>query len=458
MSKGCSFLAILVFGALGAVARADPAADEKAMVDAATKGDVATVARLLKAGVSADARDKDGLTALNWAAYDGHLDVVKALVAHKATVDADFNDMRWTPLMNAAAMGHLDVVTYLVAHKADVNALSKQNQSSLAEAAFGEHTDVAKFLLDHGADLEATAVDGRTPLFAAVEDVKDDTSLVKLLLARGAKTDVLDRDGDNLLEKAAASGNVEVAQILIARKLEVTGKTKGGYTPLEFAARTGKIKMIEYLLAHGADVDVANDAGQTPMMVAAAKGFPDAVAFLLDHGAKLEAADTGGFPALYYAIENKHTDVGKLLLARGEDPKDVFVDAVDRADTAAVKAYLDLGVGADLRESADGPTVLMFALSKTPISIPIVTILLDGGADATVVAPSLKTVQTPLMMAAFECNADAIRLLLAHGAARNAKTWGDHGDAYTIALSGATDSGHMCSDEVLALLQPFGSP
>ena len=63
----------------------------------------------------------DGCTPLLIAAYNGHLNVVQALVAAEADVDKAKTDDGRTPLWTAAYEGHLDVVQALVAAKADVN-------------------------------------------------------------------------------------------------------------------------------------------------------------------------------------------------------------------------------------------------------------------------------------------------------------------------------------------------
>jgi len=65
--------------------------------------------------------EKDGKTALMYAAMKGHLSVVEYLAAAGADLDARTTDGR-TALMAASFLGHLGVVQCLIALGADVNA------------------------------------------------------------------------------------------------------------------------------------------------------------------------------------------------------------------------------------------------------------------------------------------------------------------------------------------------
>ncbi|HEX9187877.1 MAG TPA: ankyrin repeat domain-containing protein, partial [Vicinamibacteria bacterium] len=90
----------------------DPRVD--ALFAAARAGDAVEVARLLDAGVSADARGRYGTTALFFAADKGHLAVVELLLARGA--DAAVRDTFYdgTPLTWALERGHAAIARRLV--------------------------------------------------------------------------------------------------------------------------------------------------------------------------------------------------------------------------------------------------------------------------------------------------------------------------------------------------------
>ena len=85
---------------------------DKAWEDAVTRGDVATVRQMLRAGADVDALDRHGQTALMRAAHRGSRAMVEALVAAGADLDvtAKYN---LSALMLAITAGHVEVARVL---------------------------------------------------------------------------------------------------------------------------------------------------------------------------------------------------------------------------------------------------------------------------------------------------------------------------------------------------------
>jgi ankyrin repeat protein len=188
-----AFLALLLLVMTASLARAA----DLPLIAAAKSGDVAVVTRLLAKGGDPDRADPGDPAALNWAAYNGHLAVVRLLVQHHANVDNHANKAGWSPLMNAAARGFADIAAYLIAHRADINAHSGDGgYTPLMYAARKSHLDVVKLLIDRGADINDISDDRRTALMFA--DQQDDAAIVALISAHG---------GVRLPAGAPASGN-----------------------------------------------------------------------------------------------------------------------------------------------------------------------------------------------------------------------------------------------------------
>ena len=95
-------------------------------------------------------RNKSGYTPLHVAALRGHLDVVKYLVDRidDSIMKNPKNDAGITPLHEAAKMGHIDVVKYIVANidEREKNLADKLGATALQLALNNQHFDVAKLL------------------------------------------------------------------------------------------------------------------------------------------------------------------------------------------------------------------------------------------------------------------------------------------------------------------------
>ena len=98
-------------------------------------GDPAVVKALLAGGANIRETDKDGMTALHWAAVTHHADVAQTLIAGGADVNA-VDRFGYTPLLYAATVdfGDADTVKALLAAGADPNAKDKQGRTALAQA------------------------------------------------------------------------------------------------------------------------------------------------------------------------------------------------------------------------------------------------------------------------------------------------------------------------------------
>lgn len=235
-----------------------------------------------------------------------------------------------TALLYAARDGRIEIVRALVAANANVNQVEANGVSPLIEAIANNHIDIARLLVEHGADVNAVDWWGRTPLWTAV-DLRD---------LEVNKTD------DNGVDRAAA---LELIQALLDRGANVNARTKEvpplrrwlmpisdlswvdltGQTPFLRASISADLTLMHLLLDKGADPNIATLAGTTPLMAAAgvnyvdgqtyseSRQFLEAVELCLEHGADVNAANSMGITALIGAVNRGSDDIVELLVKKG---------------------------------------------------------------------------------------------------------------------------------------------
>ncbi len=108
MKTLCVITLILFSGILFA----DQAADQ--FLEAARKGDVTQLKKLLDQGVDVNSKTKYGVTALAFACDKGSLDAVKFLIEHGADVNAQDSFYEATPITWAVENGHTDIMKLLL--------------------------------------------------------------------------------------------------------------------------------------------------------------------------------------------------------------------------------------------------------------------------------------------------------------------------------------------------------
>lgn len=248
-----------------------------------------------------------GMTALLYAAREGHMEAARALVEGGADVNVANAD-KFTPLVMSITNGHFDLALYLLDHNADPNLASLSGLTALyavVDTQWAPHAwfpqpnvdqektrylDLMKALLDHKANVNAqlgeklwfrsftndyTWVDpaGATAFWRAAQS--SDTTAMKLLVDHGADPKIATKSGETPLMAAAGIGwaanwSVNAPEPLInAVKYcvelgnDINAVDNRGYTALHGAAYLGDNDMVNYLVSKGAKVDVRSKAGDT---------------------------------------------------------------------------------------------------------------------------------------------------------------------------------------------------
>jgi ankyrin repeat protein len=159
------------------------AGPELDIFDAASVGRTARVAELLDRDPSlVNAYSRDGFFPLGLAAFFGHPETVRLLLARGADVaQIAQNPMRIQPLHAAVAGRSFEAIRLIVEAGAPVNGKQQEGWAPLHEAAHQKNVELTSYLLAHGADPNVRNDAGKSPRDLA----EGDGAILKLLAGQG---------------------------------------------------------------------------------------------------------------------------------------------------------------------------------------------------------------------------------------------------------------------------------
>lgn len=129
---------------------------------AAWEGNLAMLELFVRHGAQIELTNRHDEDALLLAAWRGHLDAVEWLLAHGAQLNRP--GARWTALHYATFANHPEIVKLLLARGGDINARAPNGSTVLMMAAREGHADLARQLLTAGADAQAVNERGESAL------------------------------------------------------------------------------------------------------------------------------------------------------------------------------------------------------------------------------------------------------------------------------------------------------
>lgn len=91
------------------------------------------------------------------------------------------------------------------------------------------------------------------------------TTIVDMLLNRGARINATNMGDDTALHLAASHGHLDCVSLLLKNKADVNALNEHGNTPLHYACFWGYQDIAEELITYGAQTNVANVDGETPV-------------------------------------------------------------------------------------------------------------------------------------------------------------------------------------------------
>ncbi len=287
------------------------------------------ILELLAANAAVNQSNDQKRTALHYAVYQGHVDVVEILLDHGADVQV-LDVGRQTPLHIAASHGDVPMIRFLLDHGGFTHEFNVLGRTCLDLAVSTGSLPIVKLLLIEGAVVSKSNRAGKTPLKRALE--KGYSEIATCLLLHGARVPDLatlaEGERDILqavlgplvideLSSACVRGNTDrVRELLQApscrvrglehqlRALKRFGKWLIDYivqpritTPLHWAVAQDYREIVQQLLADGQRVDAKNQYGNTPLHFAAAhNNLPLAHMLIMDKARDTITNDHGLTP------------------------------------------------------------------------------------------------------------------------------------------------------------------
>lgn len=300
------------------------------------------VEELLKLGADPNKARPDGKGPLFGAVRVGEEKIAQTLLKGGAEVDAplsmDHNGVAvggCTALYIAALLGHLPSCKVLASSGASLEAANDLGYTPLMAAIEGDHEDVIDFFLKSGANvnpeviatMEVQGLGGAFPLYTATR--KENLSIIKKLLKRGADVNRFPPNGWTSLKSAAQQGNLEIVKVLLDAGADPNISDDTNYTPLMNAVSGEHEDIVKILLKFNADPNVQSgenpedddwEPGRSALMDAAVSGNVAIARELIKSGANPNLLNSKGRTALHSAVISGNADMVALLLKSGADP------------------------------------------------------------------------------------------------------------------------------------------
>ena len=292
---------------------------------------VSSIRLLINAGADPEIRNKKGYTALCIAAREENIDAVKYLLSKNGRVNI-IGARNGGPLHLACSFGSLEMVKILVENAvgADVNQACPGIWGTPLQCVCyrGSSMDdtpeliksMALYLIEE-AKADVNTYGGQFGYALSAACLKGGSELIKLMLEKGAKTDVEDELGRKPIHLAAFRTVEHIELLLDDGKLN-SAEDKLKRTPLHYAVVSGRVEVVKRVLDLVPELlDVPDSDGWTPLLWAArtcgkwyttVDELPEIIELLLSRGADLwvrgEGLDREWSPlkvARYYGVADR---------------------------------------------------------------------------------------------------------------------------------------------------------
>ncbi|MFD2907958.1 ankyrin repeat domain-containing protein [Flavobacterium ardleyense] len=286
---------------------------------ASRSGDVKLLQNLLKKGVKYDGRALI-IASQGTRASSATLEAYKYLVEDLKINPNSLGDEGENVLHNLVRkQKQEDIIDYFLAKGVDVNHQDKAENSILMNATRA-NIEVIKPFIAEVKDINVANLKGMTALSFAVENGSPE--MVEFLLAKGAKSTVIDSKGNNLayyliqsVRRDGKDGFDEKLNLLKNSGFDITMPQKDGNTLYHLAVAKNDLNLFKKITGFGIAINAKNDEGMTALHKVALTAKDDSLLhYLISAGANKDIKTEFDETAYDLAKENESLTASKTAI------------------------------------------------------------------------------------------------------------------------------------------------
>eukprot|EP00833_Pecoramyces_ruminatium_P002820 jgi/Orpsp1_1/1176852/evm.model.c7180000059273.1 len=273
-------------------------------------------------------KDKHGYTALMWASYLGHTEIVHELIYRgKANVNIK-SDIEESAILLACEKGFVETAKILLENGANVNDTNYHEDTLLMIACLKGNIELTRLLLENNADVNAQNKSNDSALIYAVE--RNQEECVQLLLEHHADLTLKNDYNDSIFVIAYRKNNVDIMDLLLEyyEKNYIINYSFDNNDSSNNTKTKNKLMIEEEEnIENNCDNNVKNDDddfleddrnlisnGKTLLMLACIHENYDMMELLLKHHTDASFKNFEGNTALHFACQARNINAAKLLL------------------------------------------------------------------------------------------------------------------------------------------------
>uniref|UniRef100_A0A8C8RDG0 Ankyrin repeat and SOCS box containing 3 n=1 Tax=Pelusios castaneus TaxID=367368 RepID=A0A8C8RDG0_9SAUR len=280
----------------------------------ANRGCLESVTVLLEAGADPNDVSCEAPTPLFLAVENGHAEIIKLLLQHRANINGSHSWSGWNSLHQASFQGHTEILKLLLEQGANKECVDDFGITPLFIAAQYGKLESLRILISYGANVNCQAKDKATPLFIAAQE--GHAECVELLLLKGANPNLYcnEEEWQLPIHAAAQMGHSNILGLLIPVTDRTCDTGKDKVSPVYSAVYGGNEECLEILLKEGYSPDAQKClifGCISPMCMVFQKKFCGLIPILLKYGIHLLGINLG------YCLHHKKFSWFRHFLKRG---------------------------------------------------------------------------------------------------------------------------------------------